>query len=115
MILRKGVSGLGMYPDETCFDVTRPSWLPYWLDDLSESACKINELVSGNVTGNTTAASQLGADLTTVQNTQQACLDAGGSWDDASNICTPGILGTYGTWVLAGAAALIGLIFVTRK
>ena len=32
--------GLGEYPGYYCYDAARPSWLPYWLDDFTESACK---------------------------------------------------------------------------
>lgn len=41
-IVRKGSSyrGLGLYPSSPCYDPSRPSWLPYWIDDLSESGCK---------------------------------------------------------------------------
>ena len=41
--MRRGAAfrrGLGIYPSSPCFDPTRPSWLPYWLDTLSESGCK---------------------------------------------------------------------------
>jgi hypothetical protein len=34
------VPGLGAYPTDPCYDPNRPSWLPYWLDDLTESDCK---------------------------------------------------------------------------
>jgi hypothetical protein len=108
-------SGLGMYPDETCFDVSRPSWLPYWIDDFAESSCKLNLLFSGNPTGNTIAASQLGASLTTIQNTQQSCINGGGSWDSAQNICTPSVLGQYGPWLIGGVAAIALLLFVAKR
>lgn len=32
--------GLGAYPTDPCYDATRPDWLPYWFDDLTESDCK---------------------------------------------------------------------------
>jgi hypothetical protein len=32
--------GFGAYPTDPCYDPNRPSWLPYWLDDLTESDCK---------------------------------------------------------------------------
>ncbi len=31
---------LGAYPSDAYFDPHRPSWLPYWIDTLSESAMK---------------------------------------------------------------------------
>jgi hypothetical protein len=32
--------GMGLYPNQPCFDPTRPSWLPYWWDTNSENLCK---------------------------------------------------------------------------
>lgn len=34
--------GLGEQPGYYCYDANRPDWLPYWLDDSVESACKWN-------------------------------------------------------------------------
>jgi len=34
--------GVGAYPDDPYFDPNRPSWLPYWIDDSTESALKYN-------------------------------------------------------------------------
>jgi hypothetical protein len=31
---------LGVYPGDKCYDPTRPSWLPYWLDTNSENLCR---------------------------------------------------------------------------
>jgi hypothetical protein len=31
--------GVGMYPTDPCFDPNRASWLPYWIDNTTESAC----------------------------------------------------------------------------
>jgi len=39
-ILRRFPLGVGVYPNDPCYDPTRPSWLPYWLDTPSESGCK---------------------------------------------------------------------------
>lgn len=44
--------GVGEYPGYYCYDPNRPSWLPYWLDDLTESSCKWNP---GTVVGNIAA------------------------------------------------------------
>lgn len=38
--LRQRAVGLGEYPGYFCYDAARPSILPYWLDDFTESACK---------------------------------------------------------------------------
>ena len=32
-------NGLGNYPDEGCYDATRPSWYPYWLQWGTEIGC----------------------------------------------------------------------------
>ena len=34
------MSGFGVYPGDPCYDQDRPTWLPYWLDDFTESDCK---------------------------------------------------------------------------
>lgn len=31
---------LGVYPGDPCYDAGRPNWLPYWIDDFTESDCK---------------------------------------------------------------------------
>lgn len=36
------MNGLAAYPGDPCYDPSRPTWLPYWLDDFSESDCKYN-------------------------------------------------------------------------
>jgi hypothetical protein len=42
--------GMGEYPGYYCYDAARPSWLPYWLDDFTESACKWSpKTVAGNI------------------------------------------------------------------
>lgn len=42
--------GMGEYPGYYCYDSARPSWLPYWLDDLTESACKYRpSTIAGNI------------------------------------------------------------------
>jgi hypothetical protein len=33
-------SGVGAYPTDPYYDPARPSWLPYWIDDPTESANK---------------------------------------------------------------------------
>lgn len=42
--------GMGVYPGDPCYDSSRPSWLPYWLDDFTESDCKWG---SSNIAGAT--------------------------------------------------------------
>ena len=42
--------GVGEYPGYYCYDSGRPSWLPYWLDSLTESACKYRpSTIAGNI------------------------------------------------------------------
>lgn len=107
--------GVGMYPDEACFDPDRPSLLPYWLDDLTESQCKINLLVSGNTTGNTAQPGQPGAAASTISNAQSACASQGGTWDSVNLVCTPSFLNQYGYWILGAAAIGAVLIYVVKK
>lgn len=46
-----GRRGMGEYPGYYCYDANRPSWLPYWIDDFAESACKWNPAtIAGNLT-----------------------------------------------------------------
>lgn len=45
--LRRGV---GAYPDDPYFDPQRPSWLPYWIDDSTESQAKYAFLSGTGVT-----------------------------------------------------------------
>lgn len=33
-------TGLGMWPEDVCFDPARASWLPYWLDNFNEEHCR---------------------------------------------------------------------------
>lgn len=40
--------GLAEYPGYVCYDATRPTWLPNWLDTFAESACKLRQ-APGNV------------------------------------------------------------------
>lgn len=117
MMLDQQYVGLGMYPDQTCFDADRPGWLPYWLDDLTESRCKVNLVVTGNTTGNTGTASTGSADDQTVTNERLSCIKGGGSWDDANNVCQEGLVQRYGmTAILVGGAvaAVVGLAIVNK-
>jgi hypothetical protein len=42
--------GMGEYPGYYCYDAARPSWLPYWLDDFTESMCKWSpKTIAGNI------------------------------------------------------------------
>jgi hypothetical protein len=37
---RPRARGVGVYPGDACYDPSRPSWLPYWLDTNSENLCR---------------------------------------------------------------------------
>ena len=107
--------GLAAYPDETCFDPTRPGILPYFIDDLTESACKVNLLVSGNTTGNTAQSGQAGADPQTVANAQAACVSSSGTWNASLSVCQPSFLSQYGIYLLGAAVAAVVLIVLIKK
>lgn len=100
------ILGLGMYPDETCFDSSRPGWLPYWLDDLTESACFANEVLTGNQTGNTAQPGTPGVAAQTLSNAQNSCASSGGTWNDTLSVCQQGFIQQYGIY-LAGAGVLL--------
>jgi hypothetical protein len=109
------VRGVGAYPDETCFDPARPSWLPYWIDDLTESGCKLNLIVSGNPTGNTAQPGTFNADGTpaatpgAVQNAMAACAAQSGTWNATLQVCTPSLLSQWGSYLPWIAAALVAV------
>ena len=47
MLVRRGV---GEYPGYYCYDAARPSWLPYFIDDITESKCKYTpSTIAGNI------------------------------------------------------------------
>ena len=42
--------GMAEYPGYFCYDANRPSWLPYWIDDTTESLCKYSpSTIAGNI------------------------------------------------------------------
>lgn len=125
-ILRsRALSGLGMYPDETCFDTTRPSWLPYWIDDIVESKCKVNMLVSGNTTGNTAQSGTFttdangnivsAADPTTILNAQAACAAQSGTWNATLQVCNQSMLSQLTTPLALAGVGLLALLLLMRK
>jgi len=107
--------GLGMYPDETCFDTSRPSWLPYVVDDLTEITCAANELFFGNTTGNTAQAGQTGAAPQTVANAQAACASSNGTWNATLNVCQQSFLQQYGMYLLGAAVITVIAIVVVKR
>jgi hypothetical protein len=116
-----GPRGVGMYPDETCFDTARPSWLPYWFDDFTETACSWNEGLFGNKTGDTTQPGTFTTDANgnvvataapaTIQNAMAACAQQGGSWNATLQACQPSFVSQYGLLIGAGVLGLVVLSF----
>ena len=41
--------GLSAYPTDSYYDPNRPAWLPYWIDDPTESAQKLGLYPGANV------------------------------------------------------------------
>jgi len=60
------MSGLAAYPGDPCYDPDRPTWLPYWLDDFTESDCKWN------------ASNIAGATINAFENPGQVAANVGG-------------------------------------
>lgn len=53
--------GMGEYPGYYCYDAARPSWLPYWIDDFTESTCKYSpSTIAGNIKACVTGDSSCG-------------------------------------------------------
>lgn len=46
------IGHIGAYPDQSYYDPDRPSWLPYWIDDVTESEAKYNAQNLLQATGN---------------------------------------------------------------
>lgn len=50
-VQKERVSGLAEYPGYYCYDANRPSWLPYWVPDLTELSCETSlSTIAGNLT-----------------------------------------------------------------
>jgi hypothetical protein len=107
--LERGPVGLGLYPtlaDGTtpnpCFDPNRPSWMPYWIDDSTESACYYDtDSLSGQVAG---AATQMSSVVGAT---------AGGLVSGAVGGAAQGIGSSLsGTAVLIGAAVIAGIVLL---
>ncbi len=77
------LTGLGAYPTDSYYDPDRPSWLPYWIDDSTESAAKYN---SDNIVGQmggvvgTVAGTLAGGVASGVSTGLKSSLDTGGVW-----------------------------------
>jgi hypothetical protein len=120
--------GMGEYPGYYCYDAQRPSWLPYWLDDLTESACKYSpSTIAGNIKACVTGDPSCGTPTTAQANPElpgAGTVPAGTpsnqvnvpqcsglyTLDVVSNTCSLDLMST--PVLLAGAAFALALVFV---
>ena len=105
--------GFGLYPTNSdgspnpCFDASRPSWLPYWIDDLTESACYYGTgSLPGQVAG---AAAQMATPIGATVGGAVAGTVGGAAEGVASSISSP--TGAM-NWPLIAAAALGLILFI---
>ena len=119
--------GVGEYPGYYCYDAARPSWLPYWIDDFTESACKWNpKTVAGNIAACATGDPSCGTPTPAQADPSKSgpgvaapgeatnvpvCTGAY-SLDVATNTCKLQLTSPMLLIVLGGAA---GLLFLTRR
>ena len=111
--------GVGAYPTDACYDPTRPTWLPYWLDDLTESSCKYpNGVLADLPQAGTNIAAVAGQ---AVGGGVADTLDAVGSGviaatEGATATASSNLTGTGGSTglVLLGILGL-GLLFLVKK
>ena len=74
--------GLGEYPGYYCYDANRPSWLPNWIDDFTESACKDSPAtIAGNL-WSCTIGSLLG---------DKSCQTPPANWNPDPTVSGPGV------------------------
>jgi hypothetical protein len=106
------MSGLGVYPGDPCYDPDRPDWLPYWLDDFTESDCKWG---ATNIAGATVNAFENPEEVATNvggvvgQGTAAAVSDVGAGVAQAGS----SFLGNLsGTGIFAMVAIVIGGMFL---
>jgi hypothetical protein len=57
---RAGRFGFGDYPGDACYDPSRPSWLPYIVNDATEEACELSLIA--NSLGTTAANAYQGVE-----------------------------------------------------
>lgn len=48
-MMYQSMRGLAAYPTDSYYDPNRPAWMPFWLDDLTESAQKYGLYSGANV------------------------------------------------------------------
>jgi hypothetical protein len=92
--------GVGAYPDDPYYDVNRPSWLPYWIDDSAESAMKY---------GSTSTVGQMGGVV------GSAGAAVAGGIADAASAAVSNAVSTSLSGTLVIAAVVIGGLFLLVK
>jgi len=124
---KHGRTGLSEYPGYYCYDANRPSWLPYWIDDVAESTCKYNpSTIAGNIkacaTGDTSCSTPTAAQADPTLS--GAGVAAAGeatnvptctgfySLDVASNTCQLGILSNTPLLIGIGLLAIFGMTVI---
>lgn len=110
--MRMNLQSLGAYPDQVWYDPTRPSWLPYWIDDFTESA---NKYGSTSITDQ--MAGVVGAAAGAVGSAAGSAIGTGlsnavGSAVEASG---GGSASTISWTLIAAAVAAAALIFAVKK
>jgi hypothetical protein len=106
------MNGLAAYPGDPCYDPDRPSWLPYWLDDFTESDCKYNATnIGGAIVGAFENPGEVATNVGGVigQGAAGAVSDVGqGAAQAASSFAT----NLSGTGIFAVVAIVIGGMFL---
>lgn len=104
------MSGLGLNPGDTCYDSTRPDWLPYWFNDIQESECE-----SGTTNwwdaGWSDIGQQTGSAVTGAASSVASGAASGAAAGIANNLSLGG-----GTLTLAGIAiAVLAVVLLVKK
>lgn len=109
---------LAAYPTDPCYDPTRPTWLPYWFDDLTESDCKYpNGVLSdlpqaeSNITG--VVGQTVGAGIADTASAAALGIESTATGATAG-LTQLGDLSTGGGLLLA-AVVVIGVILLVKK
>jgi hypothetical protein len=90
--------GLGLNPGDPCYDQDRPSWLPYWFNDVAESECEsgTNNILSA-------AFSDIG---------QQGAAAVTGAASALASGAASGVSAGLSNFTLGGSVLAIGAIAV---
>lgn len=106
------MNGLAAYPGDPCYDPDRPSWLPYWLDDFTESDCKWG---ASNIAGATLNAFENPAEVATNVGGVVGQGTAAAVSDVSSGVAQAGesfLSNVSGTGMLGIAAVILGGLFL---